>query len=160
KKVKRLTTELGYDGGPFFSPDGKKIVYRAYHPKTPAEVADYQELLKTGLLRPVRFEIFVMDADSSNKRQLTDNGAASFAPFFHPDGRRIIFASNQHEPRGRNFDLYMINVDGTGLERITNHPLFDSFPMFSSDGKMLVWASNRNQKQRGETNIFIVDWVD
>jgi len=160
KNVKRLTTELGYDGGPFFSPDGKKIVYRAYHPKTPAEVADYQELLKTGLLRPVRFEIFVMDADGSNKRQLTDNGAASFAPFFHPDGKRIIFASNQHEPRGRNFDLYMINLDGTGLERITTHPLFDSFPMFSSDGKMLVWASNRNQKQRGDTNIFIADWVD
>jgi len=160
KNVKRLTTELGYDGGPFFSPDGKKIVYRAYHPKTPAEVADYQELLKTGLMRPVRFEIYVMDAGGKNKKQLTDNGAANFAPFFHPDAQRIIFASNQHEPRGRNFDLYMINVDGTGLERITNHALFDSFPMFSSDGKLLVWASNRNQKQRGETNIFIAEWVD
>ena len=158
--LRRLTTELGYDGGPFFSADGKQIVYRSYHPETPEEKADYLELLKTGLLRPKRFEIFVMDADGDHKRQITHNGAANFAPFFHPDGKRIIFASNLHEPGGRNFDLSMINVDGTGLERITWHPLFDAFPMFSSDGKKLVWASNRNAKQRGETNIFIADWVD
>ena len=159
KDLRRLTTELGYDGGAFFSADGKKIVYRAYHPETPKEKADYQELLKTGLLRPKRFEIFVMGADGSNNRQVTHNGAANFAPFFHPDGKRIIFASNMQDPGGRNFDLYLINVDGTGLERITWNPLFDAFPMFSSDGKKLVWASNRNQKARGETNIFIADWV-
>jgi Tol biopolymer transport system component len=160
KHLRRLTTELGYDGGPFFSADGKRIVYRAYHPETPEEKADYQELLKTAMLRPRRFEIFVMDADGSHKRQITRNGAANFAPFFHPDGRRIIFASNMHNPGGRNFDLYIVNVDGAGLERITWHPQFDAFPMFSSDGKKLVWASNRNAKQRGDTNIFIADWVD
>ena len=160
KNLRRLTNELGYDGGAFFSADGKKIVYRAHHPTDPQEIAEYKELLKTGLLRPRRFEIFVMDADGSNKRRLTDNGAASFAPFFHPDGKRIIFASNLHEPRGRNFDLYLIHVDGTGLERVTYHELFDSFPMFSSNGKKLVWASNRNQAKPGETNIFIADWVD
>lgn len=158
--LKRLTTELGYDGGPFFSADGTKIVYRAHHPQDPAEIAEYKELLKTGHLRPRRFEIFVMDADGTNKRQLTDNGAANFAPFFHPDGRRIIFASNLHDTRGRNFDLYLINVDGTGLERVTHHELFDSFPMFSSDGRKLVWASNRNQAKPGDTNIFLADWVD
>ncbi len=158
--VRRLTTELGHDGGAFFSPDGKKIVYRAYYPETPAEIAEYKELLKTGLLRPTRFEIFVMDADGKNKRQVTHNAAANFAPFFHPDGQRIIFASNLADPRGRNFDLYLIRMDGTGLERITYHPLFDAFPMFSSDGKLLVWASNRNQRQRGETNIFLADWVE
>lgn len=160
KNLHRLTTELGYDGGPFFSADGRKIVYRAYHPQTPEERADYQELLKTGLMRPRRFEIFVMNSDGSNRRQVTRNGAANFAPFFHPDGKRIIFASNVHEPGSRNFDLYLINEDGTGLERITWHPTFDGFPMFSSDGKKLVWAANRNSKARGETNIFIADWVE
>lgn len=158
--LRRLTDELGYDGGPFFSPDGTKIVYRAHHPQDPPEIAEYKELLKTGKLRPRRFELLVMDADGGNKRQITANGAANFAPFFHPDGRRIIFASNLHEPEGRNFDLYLIHLDGTGLERITHHNLFDSFPMFSSDGKKLVWASNRNQRLRGETNIFIADWVE
>ena len=160
KSLRRLTTDLGYDGGPFFSADGKKIAYRAFHPETPEEKTDYQELLKTSLLRPKRFEIFVMEADGRNKRQVTRNGAANFAPFFHPDGKRIIFASNMADPNGRNFDLYLINEDGTGLERVTWHPLFDAFPMFSSDGKKLVWASSRNGKARGETNIFLADWVD
>lgn len=160
KNVKQLTHETGYDGGPFFSPDGKKIVYRAAHPENDKEKADYKELIKTSQLRPTRLEIFVMDADGSNKRQLTNNGAANFAPFFHPDGRRIIFASNMEDPRGRNFDLYLIHADGTGLERVTYHPEFDSFPMWTSDGKKLVWASNRNAKKRGDTNIFVADWVE
>ncbi len=160
KNVKRLTSELGYDGGPFFSPDGKKIVYRAHHPQDPKEIEEYKMLLKDGALRPSRFELFVMDADGSNKRKLTSYGAASFAPFFHPDGQRIIFASNLHDARSRNFDLYLINLDGTGLERVTYHETFDSFPMFSSDGKRLVWASNRNQAKPGDTNIFIADWVE
>jgi TolB protein len=160
RNVRRLTTELGYDGGPFFSADATKIVYRAYHPETPEEKADYEELLKTALLRPRRFELFVMDADGSNKRQITHNGAANFAPFFYPDGKRIIFASNMNDPGGRNFDLYLINVDGTGLERVTYHPLFDAFPMFTSDGRKLVWGSNRHQKAQGETNIFLADWVN
>jgi len=159
--VRQLTHELGYDGGAFFSYDGKKIVYRSQQPKTPEEIADYKDLLSRGLIRPGNLEIWVMDADGSHKRQITHNGAANFAPYFFPDGRRIIFASNvanQKDPSG--FDLYAINVDGTGLEQITYHPDFDAFPMFSSDGKRLVWASNRNGKAPHETNIFIADWAE
>jgi Tol biopolymer transport system component len=159
--VRQLTHELGYDGGPFFSYDGKKIVYRAEHPKTPREIEDYKSLLAQGLIRPGNLELWVMDADGKNKRQVTHNGAANFAPFFLPDGKRIIFASNQADPKnGRDFDLYIINEDGTGQERITFYPDFDAFPMFSSDGKKLVWASNRNGKALHETNIFIADWVE
>ncbi len=159
--VRQLTHELGYDGGPFFSFDGKKIVYRAQHPTTEKDIADYKDLLSRGLIRPGNLEIWVMDADGSHKRQVTHNGAANFAPFFHPDGKRIIFASNVADPKnGRDFDLYIINEDGTGLERITYYPDFDSFPMFTSDGKRLVWASNRNGKEPHETNIFIADWAE
>jgi len=157
--VKRLTTAKGYDGGAFFSLDGKKIVYRAYHPTDPSEIADYENLLRQGLVRPSRMEIFVMDADGKNQRRITNYGAASFAPYYHPNGRQIIFSSNLGDPRGRNFDLYMIHEDGSGLERITFDPEFDGFPMFSHDGRKLVFASNRNGKVRGETNIFIADWV-
>lgn len=156
--IKRLTTEPGYDGGAFFSPDGKKIVYRAYHPKTPEELKEYRELLSANLVRPTKMEIFVMNADGSNKRQVTHNGAANFCPFFTPDGR-IIFASNMENPQGRNFDLYLIREDGANLERVTYDPEFDAFPMFSPNGKYLVWASNRNSKRRGETNIFLAEWV-
>jgi Tol biopolymer transport system component len=158
--VRRLTDEVGYDGGPFFSADGSMIVYRAHHPTDPDEIADYRALLGENMIRPGQLDIFVMSADGSNKRQLTDNGAANFAPFFHPNGRQIIFSSNLHDPDGRNFELYLINVDGTGLERVTHHPDFDGFPMFTPDGRQLVFGSNRHNRQQGDTNIFIADWVD
>ncbi|MDT4965905.1 MAG: hypothetical protein QOJ64_642 [Acidobacteriota bacterium] len=160
KNVRRLTNELGYDGGPFFSRDGKQIVYRSYHPKTPQEIERYKQKLAENLIEPTVFEIWVMNADGSNKRQVTHSNAASFAPYFFPDGKRIIFASNMNDPKGRDFDLYAINVDGTGLERITYNDTFDGFPMFSPDGKKLVFASNRNAKMKGDTNVFIADWVD
>lgn len=160
RNVKRLTNELGYDGGPFWSYDGKLIVYRANHPQTDKDKADYSELLKNNLIRPTTLEIWVMNADGSNKRQITKNGKANFAPYFFPDGKRVIFASNMNDPRGRNFDLYTINVDGSGLERITFNETFDGFPMFSRDGKKLVFASNRHSKTQGDTNVFIADWVD
>jgi TolB protein len=160
RNVKRLTYELGYDGGPFWSYDGKQIVYRAYHPQTEKEKAEYIALLKQNLIRPTTLEIMVMNADGSNKRQVTHLNKASFAPYFFPDGKRIIFASNVADPKGRDFDLYKINVDGTGLERITYNPTFDGFPMFSPDGKKLVFASNRHDAKPGETNIFIADWTE
>ena len=159
--VRQLTHELGYDGGAFFSYDGKEIVYRAEHPQTAKEIADYKQLLSQGLIRPGVLEIWVMDADGKHKRQVTHNGAANFAPYWHPDGKRIVFASNMADPKNaRDFDLYLINEDGTGLDRITYHPDFDAFPMFSSDGKKLVWASNRNGTAPHETNIFIADFVE
>jgi TolB protein len=162
KNVKRLTTELGYDGGAFFSPSGKQIVYRAYHPKTDAEIARYKDRLSKDLIEPNNFEIWVMNADGTNKRQITKLGSASFAPFFTPDGKRIIFCTNHFatDARKRNFDLALINLDGTGLERVTYDESFDGFPMFSPDGKKLVFASNRNAAKQGDTNVFIADWVE
>ena len=157
--VRQLTHELGYDGGPWWSHDGKKIVYRAYHPGTAADSAKYRQLYAQRLVQPLEMELWVMNADGSDRHQITHIGGANFAPYFTPDDRKIIFASNARDPRGRNFDLYLINSDGTGLEQVTTHPDFDSFPMFSPDGKQLIWASNRHGSQPHETNIFIADWV-
>ena len=160
KDVRRLTHDLGYDGGPFWSYDGKQIVYRAHHPRSESEKADYLALVKRNLIRPTTLEIWVMNADGSNKRQITSNGKANFAPYFFPDGKRIIFSSNIADPRGRNFDLYQIRTDGTEQKRITYNETFDGFPMFSSDGRKLVFASNRKARAQGETNLFIADWVE
>jgi TolB protein len=158
--VKQLTHELGYDGGPTFSPDGQLIVYRAHHPKNEQEIADYKDLLKQALIRPTYLEIWLMKADGSDKRQITDLGAASFAPAFYPDGKHIIFSSNVGSTGGMgNFELYGVDLDGKNLERITYTDGFDGFPMFSPDGKKLVWVSGRNGKVPHETNIFIADWV-
>lgn len=158
--VRRITSRVGYDGGAFFSPDGKLIVWRAGYPRTAADSSDYLGLLRQRMVRPSRVELWVSNPDGSNPRQITHLGGANFAPFFHPDGKRIIFSSNYESPRSGNFDLYLVNLDGTGLAKITTHSGFDGFPMFSPDGRKLVWASNRNPKVEGETNLFIADWAE
>jgi Tol biopolymer transport system component len=157
--VQRLTNLPGPDGGAFYSADGSKIVFRGRHPGPGAELESYFTLLKQAIWRPTSLELFVMDRDGGNVRQVTNLGGANFAPFFTPDGRRIIFSSNHLNPRGRNFDLFLVNVDGTGLEQITFTDVFDGFPMFSPDGTELVFASNRNAAVEGETNVFVADWI-
>lgn len=158
---RQITFDLGYDGGAFFSPDGKQIVFRASRPKTAEEIDEYRSLLKEGLVAPTNMEIFVCNADGTDLKQVTHLGKANWAPFFHPSGKKIIFASNHHSQRGYDFQLYMVNVDGTGLEQITTESIFNAFPMFSPNGKQLVWSSNRNNaKGTRDTNVFIADWVD
>ena len=158
--VVQLTDELGYDGGAFFSPDGSKIVWRASRPKTDEAIAEYKALLSQGLVQPTEMELYVANADGSDARKITDLGNANWAPFFTPDGNKILFSSNHASERGFPFNLFMINLDGSGLEQVTFDDTFDSFPMFSPDGKYLVWASNRNNGGTRDTNLFVAEWVD
>jgi Tol biopolymer transport system component len=157
--VRRLTRGVGYDGGAFFSWDGRFIVFRAARPAG-ADLEEYRTLLGQGLVRPRRLEIFVMRADGGGLVQVTDNGAANFAPFMHPDSRRVIFSSNLHDPAGRSFALYLINVDGSGLERVTWTDTFASFPMFSRDGRRLIFSATRHARAPRDMNVFVADWVD
>lgn len=158
--VKRVTTELGYDGGAFFSPDGSKLVWRASRPKTPEEVKEYTDLLKRGLVQPTNMELFVANADGSDARQVTSLGKANWAPYWHPSGTKLIFASNHMTERGFPFSLFLINVDGTGLERLTTSDTFDAFPVFTKDGRHLVFSSNRNNGGTRDTNLFLAEWKD
>ena len=162
KACAAICKEVGYDGGGFFSPDGTRICYRAYHPRGDKEIKRYKDLLARQLVEPARMEIFICNVDGTDVRQVGELGSANFCPFFHPSGEKIIFATNHHEegPRKRNFDLFMVDLDGKNLERVTFHDSFDAFPMFSPDGKSLVWCSNRFAAQKGDTNIFIADWVE
>jgi Tol biopolymer transport system component len=156
--VRRLTNTPGYDGGAWWSPDGKQIVYRANHPTDSAELKIYRDLLAQRLVRPGKVELFIMNADGSDQRQITHLGGANFGPSWTPDGKRIVFSSNYKNPRSGNFDLYLVDRDGGNLEQITFDESFDGFPMFSPDGTKLVWASNRNAASPGETNLFIAEW--
>ena len=158
--VQRLTHRIGYDGGAFYSPDASKIIWRAHYPEPGPEADDYVALLEDGLIRPGELDLYVMHADGSNQRQVTDIGGASFAPYWHPDGEQILFSSNHHDPAGRDFDIYMINLDGTGLTRITHAEGFDGFPVFSPDGRYLVFSSNRNNGGTSDTNVFIAEWYE
>jgi len=162
--VRRLTNRPGYDGGAFYSWDGTKIVWRAPGEGDDVEKSDYPALLKQAMVRPTRLEIWVMDADGKNPRQVTRNGKANFAPFWHPDNRRILFSSNHHDPKGRNFDLFLVDEEGGGLERVTYFERegddFDGFPMFSADGKRLLFCSNRHNEKNNETNVFVAEWTE
>jgi Tol biopolymer transport system component len=167
--VKRLTDAPGYDGGAFFSWDGKKIVWRA-PARDDVDPDETKKLLQRQLVRPNRLEIWIMDADGSNKTMVTHNGAANFGPFWHPDNRRIIFASNMDDPKHQNFDLYLVDTETGDVERVTTFQRtregarrsddFDGFPMFTSDGKRLVFCSNRYNDVPNETNVFVADWQD
>jgi TolB protein len=158
KDVVQLTSTPGYDGGAFFSLDGKSICWRASRP-TGEALTEYRGLLAEGLIRPSHLEIYTMSLTDRKPVQLTENGAANFAPYFHPDGKHIIFCSNVNDPKGRNFDLYMVEIATRKVEQVTFNETFDGFPMFTHDGGKLVFASNRNGKVPHETNVFIADWV-
>nr|AAB01192.1 apical gut membrane polyprotein [Haemonchus contortus] len=160
----QVTKEYGYDGGCFFSPDGKRLVFRASRPKTQKEKEKYQKLLDYGLVEPTLTEIYVVDVDGKNLKQVTNFGVASWAPYYLPDNKRIIFSSNYNMSAKQfgSFALYVINEDGTGLERVTfgEGYQFNAFPMFNRAGNKLVWGSSRNRTKGASLNLFIADWVD
>lgn len=137
KNVKRLTDVPGYDGGPFFSADGQRIVWRRFDEK--------------GMIA----EIWTMKLDGSDQRQVTKLGAMSWAPFFHPSGDYIIFTTNLHG--FDNFELYLVAAKGAGKPvRVSHTEGFDGLPVFSPDGKKLSWTSGRTSSKQSQ--IFLADW--
>ena len=136
--VKRLTTHKGYDGGPFFSPDGNRIVWRRF--------------AKDGHTA----EIYTMKIDGTDKRQLTNSKAMSWAPFYHPSGDYIIYTTSVHGHH--NFELYAIDTLGLKTPvRVTTSPGFDGLPVFTPDGKSIVWSKKLANNQ---SQIFKGDWND
>ena len=156
---KQLTKSEGYDGGAVFDRSGKRALWRAHHPSTTEATERYRTLLKDSLTAPMKMELFISNAKGATPKQITSLGCAAFAPTFSPDGKKIVFASNQNNCDGRKFELFRINTDGTGLEQITNFGGFTSFPEFSPDGKKLVFCSDKDAKARYEFNIFVADWT-
>lgn len=158
--IKQITSGLGYDGGAFFSPDGKKLVFRSSRPKTDEEVQAYKSFLERGLVQPTNMEIYTCNIDGSNLKQITHLGKANWAPYYHPNGKTILFSTNHHKPSGRIFNIFSINEDGSDLKQITFNDTFDAFPMFSYDGKYLAFSSNRNNGGTRDTNVFLAEWQD
>ncbi|MBN8623154.1 MAG: M20/M25/M40 family metallo-hydrolase [Flavobacteriales bacterium] len=160
KNLKQLTFGLGYDGGAFFSHDSKKLVFRSSRPTSEKDVKEYRELLAQNLVAPTNMEIYTMNIDGTDLKQITHLGKANWSPYFHPSDKKILFSSNHHSTRGYDFQIYSIDIDGKNLQQITYESEFNAFPMFSKDGKKLVFASNRNGDKPHETNVFIADWVE
>ena len=134
---KRLTNVPGYDGGPFFSPDGKRIVWRRFN--------------ESGLLA----DVYTMNLDGTDQRRLTDFGAMSWAPYIHPSGEYIIFSSNKLG--FENFELFLVDIDGKKEPvRVTYSDGFDGLPVPSPDGRQLAWTSNRAGGREGQ--IYLAAW--
>ncbi len=136
-EVQRLTSVRGYDGGPFFSPDGRKICWRRF-----TEEED-------------RAEVWTMNADGSAAQPITRVGAMSWAPYFHPSGEYVIFTTNKHG--FDNFELYVVAASGQGEPvRVTDTAGFDGLPVFSPDGQKLSWTSTRSGDKTSQ--IFLANW--
>jgi Tol biopolymer transport system component len=135
--LKRLTHTLGYDGGPFFSPDGKRIVWRRFD--------------EEGLIA----DVWSMNSDGTDARQVTDFGCMSWAPYTHPSGEYILFTANKLG--FQNFELFI--VDSAGIKepvRVTFTPGFDGLPVPSPDGTQLAWTSTRRSENHGQ--ILLGEW--
>ncbi|MDH3230968.1 MAG: M28 family peptidase [Alphaproteobacteria bacterium] len=137
--VRRLTDTPGYDGGPFYSHDGSRIVWRRFTPDGGSA------------------EIYTMNADGTGQRAVTSLGAMSWAPYFHPSGDYIVFATSLHG--FQNFELYIVDTAGARAPvRVTWSDGFDGLPVFSPDGTLLSWSSSRTPDRKPQ--IFIAGWND
>jgi Tol biopolymer transport system component len=134
---KRLTNVAGYDGGPFFTPDGSRIVWRRF---------DEQGLLA---------DVWTMKPDGSDQKQITNFGSMSWAPYVHPSGEYIIFSSNKLG--FENFELFIVDAAGTREPvRVTYSDGFDGLPVPSPDGQTLAWTSSRSGGAAGQ--LFLAQW--
>jgi TolB protein len=148
---RQLTRSPGYDGDPSFSSDGRRIVFRANRARKPADLARIKTDLDEGRANLLPSEIFVMNSNGTDERQITSFGCVVLDPVFTPDGRRIVFAADLPACQGKSFDLFLVNIDGTGLIQLTKSNTFTSEPYFSPDGKKLAFTQNGN--------ILLADWT-
>ncbi len=142
KNIRQLTRAPGcYNGGPFFAPDGQRIIFRSDRKKK-----DY-------------LQIYVINADGTAERALTDNQGVNWGPYWYPDGRHIAYAGADHSRPGvrPNYDLWWMNVDTGQRTRLTYCPDADVLPVFSPDGTKLMWTSTRGPDHSSQ--IFIADFV-
>jgi Tol biopolymer transport system component len=134
---RRLTNAVGYDGGPFFFPDGSRIIWRRF---------DEQGLIA---------DVWTAKPDGSDARQITKFGAMSWAPYVHPSGQYVLFASNKLG--FENFEVFMVDIDGRKEPvRITYADGFDGLPVPSPDGRRVAWTSSRGGGREGQ--VFLAEW--
>jgi Tol biopolymer transport system component len=145
-KPVRLTNSKGYDGGPFFAPDGKRILYRSDRKGN--------DLLQV-FVADLKFDGDGNITRIANERQLTDDANVNWGPFFHADGKHIIYATSVHGHQ--NYELYVMRDDGSHKARVTYAEGFDGLPVFSPDGKYLMWSSKRSPDKT--TQIFIAKFT-
>lgn len=137
-EIRQITNDVNsYNGGPFFSPNGKQIIYRADYEKK-----DY-------------LQIYCIDIDGTKRRQITNNGAVNWAPFWHPNNKVIAYTTSIHGHW--NYEIYLMNIKNGIQYRLTYNPSFDGLPTFSKDGSKIIWTSKRTKDK--SCQIFMADFI-
>ena len=114
---------------PAWSPDGRTIVFVSW--------------------RDGNGEVYAMNADGSEPRNLTQNPAKDVRPAWSPDGRRIAFVSR----RDGNSEVYVMNADGSGKRNLTRDRASDDDPTWSPDGRRIAFLRGRPQSRRGRLHV-------
>lgn len=135
--VRRFTNAPGYDGGPFFSPGGKRIVWRRFD--------------QSGM----NADVYTMNREGKDVRRVTDFKSMSWAPYYHPSESYIIFTTNKLG--FENFELFIVDAQGEKEPvRVSFTDGFDGLPVFSPDGTKLCWTTNRGSE--GKSQLWMAEW--
>lgn len=165
----------GYDGGPFFSPDGKSICYRSDRKGN-----DLLQLFVSDLKFEKGADGTMIPVGIEREWQITNDENVNWAPYWHPNGKTLVYASSA--VAHTNYEVFAITLDWAKLRalpkdadagassavcttwRVTHAPGADVLPAFSPDGKWLMWTSQRGEKVEGEakpsSQLWIAEWKD
>lgn len=136
--VRKLThTNHCYNGGPFFSPDGSSIIFRADRDKSHF------------------LQLFMIDTLGSNERQLTTGEVVNWAPFWHPNGKVIAYTTSKHGCGA--YEIYLMNIESRKEYRLTYSSFFEGLPTFNKEGNKILWTSKRSDDN--SCQIFIADFM-
>ena len=136
-QVRQLTFGVDcYHGGPFFSPNGEWIVFRADR--------EEKDLL----------QIFLIRSNGSEERQLTFNHHVNWAPFWHPNGKMIAYTTSKHGHKA--YQIYLIDIETNREIRLTHSNTFEGLASFSADGNQMTWTSKRGD---GTSQVFVADFI-
>ncbi len=141
-EITRLTNNNRHENNPAISFNGKKMAFNA---------GDESNQLT--------WEIYILDLDTGEETQLTDNNVIDAHPDWSPDNDKIVFGSfrdAQENPSG-TADIYVMNIDGTALTQLTDTPWEDNDPEWSPDGTKIVFKSTRNTELSGREEIYIMN---
>ena len=140
-QIKRVTASPGYDAEASFSPDGSLIVFSSTRAAYPLENLSSQDRARFDRDPAFFADIYVMNADGSNVRRITQSPGYDGGPFFSPDGKRILW--RRFDAAGMNADIYSVALDGGDVRRLTDFGCMSWAPYFHPSQKYIIFTANK-----------------
>ena len=151
--IERLTDAPGYDAEGAYSPDGSQIVFGSIRDAYPAEKLSKEDKKRLEVDPSYFAEIYIMNADGSDERRLTDWPGYDGGPFFTPDGQRIVW--RHFDESGMLADVYTMRLDGADRRRLTDFAAMSWAPYFHPSSEYAIFTSNKLGFSNFE--LFMVD---